>query len=446
MAEIDIKGFSGANNVKDKERFFISRAIAEPRVILNADADLTGKLSQRPGKTLFWTLPGSHSLWSPPTNLCMLCAANGILYRNISGVATSAGTISGPKYPLSYVEAEGKVYISNPYWQGVFDPTSNTVSNWGVPQPPGPMLLAGDGNLPAGTYHVCMTNVATGELSGNGPITSITLSATGGIQILNRSSGALVWITDKDEYQFVLAGALNKIVDTPSAEPLPTFMCSPPPYMGNLCYAFGRIWGSVGPVVYYSEPYKLGLFKLASGKFTSDSTVTIIAKVPTGLFIGMEDHTVFMQGTEPSEMRQMDAGEGSIKGSLAYCNNLPDLSSVLGTAEKGFTDVPVWLTTEGFVAGNQSGRLFNLTKNKLKIGIPVQGASLYRNLNGMFQFLTNFKQGFTASGKGFSDADTIKAFTDGKIVLSEKRFNGMATRVGFSDSATCQVYRGGVEI
>jgi len=283
-------------------------------------------------------------------------------------------------------------------------------------------------------------------LSGNGPISSITLATTGGIQILNRPSGAQVWVTDSNEHLFYLVGALNVIVDLPTVEPLPSFMCSPPPYLENLCYAFGRIWGSVGPDVYYSLPYHFGQFRLLSNKFPFDSEVTIIAKVPTGLFIGLEEHTVFLAGTEPTEMQQMDAGEGSIKGTLAYCNNLPDLSSVLGTAEKGFTDVPMWLTTDGVVAGNQSGRLFNLTKNKLKTGIPVRGASLYRNLQGMFQFLTSFKQGATASGKGFSDADTIKAFIDGRIDPSNKNLQGMSNRIGFSDTATCQVYRGGVEV
>lgn len=443
MAEIDVKGFSGANNVKEEENYFSEKGIAEPRVILNADVDQSGRLNVRPGRTLFINMPGAHSLWG--CSSCMLFAASGKLYRYSQGAAVNLGNISGPKYPLSYCEADGKVYISNPYWQGVFNPSTNTVSSWGVPQPPGPMLLAGSGNLPAGTYHVCMTSVSGSEQSGNGPISQITLTATGGIQVLNRPSGALVWATDKEEYIFYLVGEVSTIIDLPTTEPLTTFMCTPPPMLEDLCYAFGRIWGSSGPDMYYSEPYKLGLFK-STNKFSFDSEITLIARVPTGLFVGMKDRTVFMDGTNPPEMQERHAGEGSVRNSLAYCNNLPDLSSVLGTAEKGFTDVPVWLTAEGIVAGNTDGHLFNLTKNRIKMGIPDRGASLYRNLNGVFQFLTNFRGASTGSGRGFSDPATTQAFIDKMISLSNKNMGDASNRIGFSDTATLQVFRGGVEI
>ncbi len=446
MSEINISGFSGANNLKSDGRFFVQKGIAQPKVVLNADVDDAGQLTIRKGITAFLTLAGAHSLWAPMNNLCMLCVAKGSLYRIVDGVATSVGTVTGPTYPLSYVEADGKIYMSNPYWQGVFDPSSNTVTTWGVPQPPGPMLLPCAGNLPAGIYHICMTNVVGEDLSGSSPITTITLTDTGGIEILNRPSGALVWATDKDDYQFYLVGASDKIATLPTVEPLPSFLCGLPPAMEHLCFAFGRIWGAVGEDVYYSEPYRYGLFRQTANKFGFDSEVTLIAKVPTGLFVGMKNRTVFLEGTEPSEMKENYAGTGSVKGTLAYCNNLPDLSSVLGTAEKGFTDVPVWMTTDGIVAGNQMGRLFNLTKNKLKMDIPTRGAAIYRNLEGAFHYLSCFKRGVVGSGEGFADADTIEAFTNGRLLLKSKSLEDAPQRLGFSDTATCQVYRGGVEI
>ena len=156
-SEIDISGFSGANNVD--ERFVSQKGVVSPHIILNADADQTGKLSIRKGKTLYINKSGAHSLWS---GSCMLFAAAGKLYRVSSGQAAEITSIDGPQYPLSYAEADGSVYISNPYWQGIFDPIANSVATWGVSLPPGPMLLAGSGNLPAGTYFLTMTNVVSG--------------------------------------------------------------------------------------------------------------------------------------------------------------------------------------------------------------------------------------------------------------------------------------------
>jgi hypothetical protein len=443
MSEININGFSGANNVKTSEAFFSKKGIVEPRVILNADVDVTGALVQRGGQTLFWTLPGAHSLWAGTT--CMLCSAAGALYRNVGGVAVNVGTVAGPaKYPLSYAEVDDVVYISSPYWQGVFDPSSNSISAWGVAVPPGPMLLAGDGNLPAGTYQVTMTNVTNGELSGSGPISSITLTAEGGVQILNRPSGALVWVTDTREGIFYRVGETSKVVNLPTVEPLLSFMCSPPPFLTNLCYAFGRMWGSVGNEVYYSEPYRLGLFRTDANKFSFDDDVTMIAKVPTGLFIGMAGCTRFLAGTVPETMVESDAGSGVVKGSLAYCNNMPYLADVLGTAAKVINDVPVWLSDDGFVAGNISGRIFNLTKDRIKMGVPDRGASLYRNLDGVIQILSSFKTGTAITGA--KDADTVFAFLHGHIDTHNARDHDGKSMVVASDSATCEVRRGGVLI
>ena len=109
MGDINIKGFSGANNVKLDERFYSkpSILIAEPRVILNADVDLTGKLVARVGKKLVTTLSGAHSLWAGLS--CRLCVAGGYLYRIIDDNATSICAVLGPKYPFSYTDAEDMV-------------------------------------------------------------------------------------------------------------------------------------------------------------------------------------------------------------------------------------------------------------------------------------------------------------------------------------------------
>jgi len=247
--DIDGSAFSGANNVKTKERFYSKKGIIEPRVILNADVDATGTLMKRAGKTLYISLPGAHSLWAG--NTCMFGVAKGVLYRIYQGRSVAVTNVSPVDHPYSFIDAEDKVYISNPYWQGVFNPIDNSVASWGVALPPSPLLLLGNGNLPAGTYYVCMTNVVNGEISGNSQIAKITLAQEGGIRILNRPAGALVWMTDANEGIFYLVGEVNTIVYLPTVNPLPTFMCSPPPFLDNLCYAFGRIWGSYENDVYY---------------------------------------------------------------------------------------------------------------------------------------------------------------------------------------------------
>jgi hypothetical protein len=413
-ADIDVNGFSGMNNVKRDENFFSSEGIAEPKIILNADVDITQSIVARPGTTKILSLVKGSSLWSGIS--CSLFVDNGTLYRFTPPTKTAVGVIGDRGAPVDFVDVEGKVYFSNQYCQGIFDPLTNTIGEWGILPPVGPMLLTGSGSLQSGTYNVTLTSSSGDEISGTGPISTIELTAEGGIQVLNRPADATVWCTDVNEFIFYRIGKVNKIVSVPTVEPCPSLMCSPPPFLSNLCYAFGRVWGSLGSTVYYSQPFKFGWFRLSANRFEFESEVTVIAKVPTGLFIGMRDKTRFLAGTEPEQMRQSDAGAGSIPGSLGYCNNVPELGDILGTPEKGYVDVPIWRTTEGFVIGNAAGRFYNLTKNKLIFGIPERGASLYRSQKGVFQFLSSAKQGVTGSGAGFSDTATCEIFRNGKLV------------------------------
>jgi hypothetical protein len=80
------------------------------------------------------------------------------------------------------------------------------------------------------------------------------------------------------------------------------------------------------------------------------------------------------------------------------------------------------------------------------MGIPGQGASLYRNLEGIIQFLCSFKTGATGTGAGFRDADTYNAFKNSCIDVHEAGIEEESTRVGFSDIVSCTVTRGGVVI
>jgi hypothetical protein len=440
---IDINAFSGMNDVQD-DTFFIRRGVAQPKVILNADVDASGVIKKRSGKTLRVTLSGSHSLWAGLS--CMLCAAGGRLYRLNGTTKTDLGAITGTEYPLSYEEVDDIVYISNPYWNTKFDPSTNALSSWGVVQPLAPILLSSTGNLPIGVYYVCMTNVVNGVLSGNGPISTISLTSVGGIQVLNRSSGAIVWCTDQNEGVFYRVGEVGTIVDIPTVEPLPSFLCTPPPLMSNLCYAFGLMWGSVGKDVYYSQPFQPTWFRTNLNKFSFDSDVTLIAKVPTGLFIGMTDKTVFLNGTEPDKMVQTSVGAGAVRGSLAYCNNVPALGDVLQTVEKGHNNVPLWRSLDGIVIGNSAGKLYNLTKDKVTMDAVNVGASLYRNVGGSFNFITSSQTGVSGSAQMPLNEETLTLFEDGEVSQHEFTHRGMGTTASISDVATCEVRRGGVII
>ena len=449
MSDIKINGFTGMNNMQSS--FYSGKGVMQPRAVVNADVDASGKISKRQGYAHFMNLPNAHSLWACKS--CMLCASDGVLYDISNGTSQAITSISGDRTRrefLSYELVEDKVYFSNCFCNGIYDYKSGVVSDWGITLPDQPVLVEIGGGLVSGTYHVTFTNIdSNGSISGNGQIASIILNSdNSGIQVLNRPSGALVWATDSNNYHFMLIGDVDAISEIPTSEPLPTFLCSPPPCFSIIHSAFGRIWGAVDDTLYYSEPYQFGLFKLSSNFFKFDSEITLIASVASGIFIGMKDRTVFLNGTEPEQMSELSAGAGSIRGTLSYANNLPELGDILGTPEKGFVDVPVWRTTEGIVAGNITGKLYNLTKHKLKMGLPSYGASMYRQNNGGFQFLTSSVLSGRTSALGGEDAVVRQILKDGKISLTtaEDRTPSETAVIGISETVSCDLIRGGVLI
>jgi hypothetical protein len=226
----------------------------------------------------------------------------------------------------------------------------------------------------------------------------------------------MVWCTDPNGDIFYRIADTNVITMGPTVEPLPTLFVSQPPFMDYITHAFGRMWGSRENKVYYSEPFHLDWFKLGTNYFEFATTVTMVARMRTGLFIGCEDRTYCLLGTEPKEMQQLDVGAGAVPGTLDYCNNIIELGDTISPPEKKHVSVPVWVSQEGIVAGNPAGRVFNLSQGKVKFAPGNEGAALYRQRDGDFQYLTSFYKGPDSDSVGMSDEATCTIIRNGKVI------------------------------
>jgi len=412
---IKINQFTGMSNLEDAADLFVKKGVARPRIVLNSDVTKTGKVVKRDGYTRKMTLAGAHSVWGGTT--CLLAMSGSTLYRCDSGEAISMGSIGGVTDRTWYEEVGNIVHISNHSTNKIFNPITNTLSNWGLAVPNGPVLTATTGGLEAGTYYVCLTTYdSTNNLSGSSPISEITLSSAGGITVGNRAANTIVWCTDPGGEIFYRIGDVGTIVKVPTVEPLPTLFVSQPPFMDYITHAFGRMWGARGNILYYSESFHLDWFKLATNRFQFTTDITMVARMRTGLFIGCEDRTYCLLGTEPKEMHQLDVGSGAVPGTLAYCNNIIELGDTISPPEKKHESVPVWVSQEGIVIGNPVGRLFNLSQGKVRFAPGTGGAALYRQRDGDFQYLTSFYSGPDNDSVGISDEATIEVMRNGVVI------------------------------
>lgn len=400
-----VEAFEGMSNVLAKAK----RSLSVPSMILNATVDHDGSVQKREGHELVASLPGAHSLWTDNRGL-VLCAAAGSVYRVSAGGSTLIHETGAQDAPMSYVEVGGKIYISNAYWTGMYDPAQNSMKSWGDAVPAAPILIPVSGGLPAGEYQVCMTvKNEYGRTSGNSAISTITLEEGSGLQILNVHENGSVWMTDPNAGAFQYAGAGPVITELPqTAEPIPTMWGSPPPPMSSMAWAFGRVWGAVGNKVIYSEPYQPELFTLATSFFDMEEPVLLIAKAQNGMFFGCEKATYFLSGSAPVDMVQVHAGPGVVPGTLCYADDLGDLGK----------NVPIWLGVDGVYAGLTDGRAVNLIKDRVQISPEqLQGASICRVKDGRKQML--FSMQHRRSG---------------------------AQEIGFGDNAACEVVRRGAVI
>jgi hypothetical protein len=415
MKPLTIRGFKGMNNVLEEGGFSGHQdgtMTAIPKVILNADVTAEERLKKRGGYRLLTSLPNAHSAWS--TRNVMLTAAEGRLYRFYpDGSKVNLCALSGPfEEKLFYAAVDDLVYISSRHWMGILDPAQNTVSSWGIPIPEQPVLMAvnGTGVLAAGRYQVCYTNVVNGQVGGPGMIAEIDITTdNSSISLLNKPSGSetIAWATDPDGSTFYLAATGSAIIDgIDTLEPLATFLCSPPNPMKFIRRAFGRMWGAIDNRLIYSEPYRYDLFK-STNEFTFSAEILLVAFVDGGIFVGFEDRTIFLPGTEPSVMREVHVGAGVARNILAYCNNVPDMGN----------NVPVWVSKDGLVAGSHSGSLAKITNDRVQFPAGQEGAAVSRTVNGQEQFLTSFKQERPrGSGVGFGDSATCEVVRNGRVL------------------------------
>lgn len=403
-----IPSFKGMSNVEQT-----TQDLSEPHVILDAITKETGVIHAREGYAKIQSLTNAHSLWS--NGKFFLFVSAGTLYVSFDGVSKySLGSVYGPVEPLSYAQVGNSIYISNKYWTSVYDIKTNTIRSWGITPPPAPILSSSsNGSLVPGIYSVCLTiEDSAKRMSGSSGISQIELTAVGGISISNFPVGGIAWITDAYGSTFYFATKLSTIVEAPGLVKLPSLFCAPAPNLSNLCLHGGRVWGSVGELLYYSQPFGYEWFNLFSSYFVFNTDILMVARTSYGLFIGFEDQVIFMTGTDPAKMKPTKVGDGVVKGSLCYADRIPDLGD----------NVPVWMTRSGFVAADRpvraygEGRTLALAQTKIKFDVGSQAASLFRLVDGGPQILTSFQGGSTV---GLGDQVTVEVIRMGRVFTDE---------------------------
>lgn len=358
MRPILISGFRGMSNIPHHPRRLLTdEGLGLPRLILNAHVTQDATVVKREGYRKLITLAGAHSLWAG--NGVTLCVAGTGLYRIDSADATKVGDIAGTR--MRYVQVNNEVYMSNDVWTGVYSISSGSVRNWGENPPPRPNITLIAGDLPPGTYHLCYTYYKNGQLSGAGPSLVITFGGGGrGIQFNNFPADGFAWITEPNTKNYFLAPQTPILYPT-FGMPLPTEDVFPPPPMSSIVGAYGRIWGTYGTKVIYSEPFEYEWFKQTKQQeflgFDLGSEALDIIAGQTRMYVTTETETWLLRGSDPGKMEVKKVARGSFPGTPFYG---------LIMQEAGSATVPMWVGDDGLSIALNGDQPVNISANRVR--------------------------------------------------------------------------------
>lgn len=152
------------------------------------------------------------------------------------------------------------------------------------------------------------------------------------------------------------------------------------PAGGPIRYFAGRVWIKLDSSLIYSEEYHT--MPRPSNFIGFGQGVKDFGAVSDGLWVGTENATYFLGGTNPKEMlADKKAGYGMIPGTLTTVDG-----RLLGQGVDGLA--LMWASPRGICAGLPGGTLLNLSERRVNDLTGSQGTSMFRQRDGQNHFVT----------------------------------------------------------
>jgi hypothetical protein len=185
----------------------------------------------------------------------------------------------------------------------------------------------------------------------------------------------------------------------------------PAPFMENLCFAAGRIWGSVKNKLFYSLVHGFEMFSPTNYMMFPDD-ITIVASVDNKAYVGQV--TLFVATTASTWM--LAGGDPLLSewSEVSKYGGVPE-SLCYGSFGSLGDSIPIWTNYDGVVAGTVEKGLLNLTKSRLGFDVVGSGPSFFRTVNGDPQYGVSFKLPSDTEMK-FGDSVTAEVFRNGQII------------------------------
>lgn len=405
----------------------------------NVDLDDEGWPQRRDGFDPVISATNAHSLWSHHKRMPFaLYVDSGELKAFDSSLrVTNLRSGMNDTLPVAYDFANESAYFCNGQTTGRVN-ASMQLRPWGIESPAGEPLLSVNatvGGLDAGDYQVAQSFVSDeGEEGGCGIATKITVAQGGGIQLadmpqpinshvqwirlwITKTNGdILYWHSDVPvgTTSYLLGvGQLGKQIETQFLEPMPA---------GTIARSFNaRIYVAVGPRLYYSESYRLGLHNPTKYMlFPSDITMVQTCRGADigGLYVSAGSTVYWLGGSEPINA---DGSAGFHRVSAYSSGVVPGSDTRVAGPDLGIDgvtdDAPVWLCQNGvFCAGLTDGNVSPISQDRLRLPAFARGAAIFRQRPSTRQVLFNLRGMGDGSSAAATDSVVATVMRNGCVV------------------------------
>lgn len=358
------------------------------RRAVNVDITDAGKVRRRNGYRLVTAMQGAHSLWSDTLGNGYFVQNNRMKALLLGGVIQDLGEVQAGNNHVSFVKVNNDVYYSCASAKGKI--TDKALKPWGVEVPTSTAQLSPTiGLFNAGTYYAAVTYVlADGRESGASALSSINLSAIGGIAVIAMPTPVMAEVVKKRLYlstgdgevlylakEFDVLDQFTTITSPIIGSELRTAYLAEPILSNGIAEVSGRIFmisAAEKNVVFYTEALAFDHMDVRKNHYNFPAEVTLIASTRSGLYV-CADKTYYIQNAGQDEASQVEVF---------------DYVGIANTAQL----IPasheyIWMTNRGAVIGHDGGQAELLASETLTTGMMIRAASMVREQDGIRQFV-----------------------------------------------------------
>lgn len=367
MKPVRFPAFLGINNKLPATSLSVEagRYLADA---VNVDIDNDGSLRRRIATERVAAVTGVHSLFD---GLAVLSSA---LYSvSLPGGSMALSRVLESNARMSYTEvADGRLFLSNGT-DSLRRTAAGAIVPWALPAPSAPTLAEIPGSLSLGRYRVALS---FSDAEHEGALSEMALIEASGVRVTlpTAPEGAThvnIYITGNDGDVPMLhtsqpVGDASIDLATPADGQQSIREHEAPLPAGNRIFEFnGRLCSVSGNRLYFSQPYRYGYYRPASGVIPFPADITCAAGAQDGIYVATATHTYYIAG------RDLDSPDVAFR-------TVGKFGAVPGT-EFEHPDNPVfgWFSTKGFAILNPGGEVALPMSSAVDVGsLPESGASV----------------------------------------------------------------------